>query len=85
MLSPRKHRFLISRSRSQIINFFRRQRKTDRLLFINVFIMRLYAYYFTRGFFCVLGAESPYYERYYRANRQYKLVPPDAEIERLLK
>jgi hypothetical protein len=47
--------------------------------------MRLCVYYFTRGFFCILGAESPYYERYYRVNRQCKLVPPDIEIERLLK
>ena len=47
--------------------------------------MRPYAYYFTRGFLCILKAESPYYERYYRANRQYELAPPDAEIERLLK
>jgi hypothetical protein len=47
--------------------------------------MRLCAYCFTRGFLCVLRAESPYYERYYRANRQYELAPPDAEIERLFK
>jgi hypothetical protein len=47
--------------------------------------MRLCAYCFTRGFFYILGAESPYCERYYRANRQCKLVSPDTEIERLLK
>jgi hypothetical protein len=47
--------------------------------------MRSCVYYFTRGFLCVLRTESPYYERYYRANWQYKLVPPDTEIERLFK
>jgi hypothetical protein len=47
--------------------------------------MRPCAYYFTRGFFYILGAESPHYERYYRANRQYELASPDTEIERLLK
>jgi hypothetical protein len=47
--------------------------------------MRLCAYYSTRGFFYILKAESPHYERYYRTNRQYKLVPPDTEIERFLK
>jgi hypothetical protein len=47
--------------------------------------MRPYTYYSTRGFLYILGTESPYYERYYRANRQYELAPPDAEIERLLK
>jgi hypothetical protein len=47
--------------------------------------MRFCAYYFTRGFLCVLGAESSYYERYYRANRQCELASLNAEIERLLK
>jgi hypothetical protein len=47
--------------------------------------MRFYAYYFSRGFLCILGAESSYCERYYRANRQYELAPPDTEIERLFK
>jgi hypothetical protein len=73
------------RSRSQIINSFRRQRKTNRLLFTDVFVMRPYAYYSSRGFLYVLGAESPHCERYYRANRQCELAPPDTEIERLLK
>jgi hypothetical protein len=73
------------RSRSQITSSLRRQRKANRLLFTDVFVMRPCAYCSTRGFLCVLGAESPHYERCYRANRQYKLAPPDAEIERLLK
>jgi hypothetical protein len=47
--------------------------------------MRPYAYYFSREFLYILKTESPYYERYYRANRQCKLAPPDTEIERLLK
>lgn len=85
MLSPRKHRFLMPRSRSQITSSLRRQRKADRLLFTGVFVMRPCAYCSTRGFLCVLGAESPHCERCYRANRQCELAPPDAEIERLLK
>jgi hypothetical protein len=75
----------MSRSRFQIISSFRRQRKTNRLLFIDVFVIRFCAYYFTRGFLYILKVESPHYERYYRVNRQYKLAPPDTEIERLLK
>jgi hypothetical protein len=85
MLSSRKPRFLMPRSRSQITSSLRRQRKADRLLFTGVFVMRPYAYCSTRGFLYVLGAESPHCERYYRANRQCELVPPDAEIERFLK
>jgi hypothetical protein len=85
MLSPRKQCFLMPRSRSQIISSFRRQRKADRILFSGMLVIRAYTYYFTRGFFCVLGAESLYYERYYRANRQCELASPDTEIERLLK
>jgi hypothetical protein len=85
MLSPRKSRFLMPRSRFQIISSLRRQRKADRLFLTGIFVMRPYAYCFTRGFFCVLEAESPYCERYYRINRQCELAPPDAEIERLLK
>ena len=48
-------------------------------------VMRAYTYCFTRGFLCVLGSELSYCERCYRANRQCELIPPDAEIERLLK
>jgi hypothetical protein len=73
------------RFRSQIISSFRRQRKANRLFFTDIFVMRFYAYYSIRGFLCVLGAESPYCERYYRANRQCKLAPPNVEIERLFK
>jgi hypothetical protein len=47
--------------------------------------MRVCTYCSTRGFFYVLGAESPYCERCYRANRQCELTPSDAEIERFLK
>jgi hypothetical protein len=73
------------RSRSQITSSLRRQRKADRLLFIGIFVIRPCAYCSTRGFLYILGAESPHYERYYRANRQCELAPPNAEIERLLK
>jgi hypothetical protein len=44
-------------------------------------VMRAYTYYFTRDFFCVLNSELSYYKRYYRANRQCELAPPNAEIE----
>jgi hypothetical protein len=47
--------------------------------------MRFCAYYFARDFLYVLRAESPHYERYYRANRQCELAPPDTEIKRLFK
>jgi hypothetical protein len=85
MLSPRKHRFLMPRSRSQITSSLRRQRKANRLLFTGIFVIRPCAYYSTRGFLYILRAESPHCERYYRANRQCELAPPDTEIERLLK
>jgi hypothetical protein len=47
--------------------------------------MRPCFYYFIRDFLCVLSLESPYCERCFRVNRQYELVPSDAEIERLYK
>jgi hypothetical protein len=47
--------------------------------------MRPCSYYSTRDFLYILSPESPYYKRYFRVNRQYKLAPFDAEIERLYK
>jgi hypothetical protein len=47
--------------------------------------MRPYSYCFTRDFLCILSSKFPHYKRCFRVNRQYKLVPPNAEIERLYK
>jgi hypothetical protein len=48
-------------------------------------VIRLYFYYFTRDFFCVFSFEFSHYKRYFRINRQYKLVLFDTEIEYLHK
>jgi hypothetical protein len=48
-------------------------------------MMRPCSYCSTRDFLCILSSESPHCERCFRVNRQCKLAPPDAEIERLHK
>jgi len=66
-------------------NILRRFRKADRFLQTGFFVIRLCSYYFIRDFFYIFNSESPHYERYFRVNRQCKLILFDTEIERLYK
>jgi hypothetical protein len=66
-------------------SILRRFRKADRLLQTGFFVIRPCSYYFIRNFLYIFSSESPYCERCFRVNRQYKLVPSDAKIERFHK
>jgi hypothetical protein len=50
-------------------NILRRFRKINRFLQTGSFVIRLYFYYFIRGYLCVLNPESAHYKRYFRVNR----------------